>query len=463
MDRVEFRRFQNRLYSAPRAPARVKETFTPAGSSVPEFLPRTRFPYGRAVGDGLDSNVVMAPVNWVLRNFTEAELRMEARKDGRWSPLPDHSLVALVDTPNPYYSGDLLWKATLVSYLLDGNAYWLKIRNVFGQVVELWYLPHFLVEPAWPRDNSEYISHYEYRSRWGAEKETLARRDVIHFRNGLDPRNTRKGLSQVKPLLREIWTDDEAANFSASILRNMGVPGGLISPAKGSDYLPDTDAIEEMKEYMANGFTGDKRGNWLVLGTPTDVQQFGFDPQQLQVSMLRDIAEERVCAALGIPAAVVGFGSGLQQTKVGATMKELRRLAWTSMLLPTQRALTRELNFSLTPEEVGHTRRFRLYFDASRVPAFAEEEAAQTEKISKQVLSGLLRVDRGQEALGLEVDPTQEVYLRPSSAVAVVPGVEPAPPPSGNGGAPGGEEEDEGDVQLMTRARVLLRHLDNGR
>ncbi len=479
MDGLEFRAFSSQLRARPRPPLfgpdRVapvrKETFTSADRGLSPALPRTRYPYQRSVGHGLDSNVVMAPVNWILRNFTEAELRMQRRDKGRWQPLEDHELVALIDNPNPFYSGDLLWKATLVSYVLDGNSYWLKVRNVFGHVVELWYLPHFLVEPAWPRDNSMYISHYEYRSRWGAEKEKLAVRDVVHFRMGLDPRNTRKGLSALKPLLREVWTDDEAANFSASILRNMGVPGGLISPAKGSESLPSTDDIEEMKEYMRTGFTGDKRGNWLVMGTPTDVKQFGFNPQELQVSMLRDISEERVCAALGIPAAVVGFGSGLQQTKVGATMKELRRLAWTSMLQPTQRALARELNFSLLPETISQTRRFRLFFDVSRIPAFAEEEAAHTEKVTKQVLGGLLRVDRGQEALGLEVDSTQAVYLRPSTHVAVVPGVEPAvaPPPSPNGDG-GSEDDDEGGdgdgdegAQLMTRARALIRALDNGR
>jgi HK97 family phage portal protein len=406
----------------------------------------------------------MAPVNWVIRNFTEAELRMERKDAGRWSWLEDHELVALIDTPNPFYSGDLLWKATLVSYILDGNAYWLKIRNVFGKVVELWYLPHFLVEPAWPRDDSAYLTHYDYKPRFGGKPTHLALRDVIHFRFGLDPRNTRKGLSQLKPLLREVFTDDEAANFSASILRNMGVPGGLISPAKGSEHLPGKDEIEEMKEYMRHGFTGDRRGEWLVLGTPTDVSQFGFDPQQLQVSMLRDIAEERVCAALGIPAAVVGFGSGLQQTKVGATMKELRRLAWTSALQPMQRSISRELNFSYVPEAVSQTRRFRLGFDVSRIPAFAEEEMAQTDKVAKQVAAGLLRVDRGQEALGLEVDPTQAVYLRPSSSTAVIPGVEPMPtPPSangnGNGNAPAdqdGDGDEAGGDTLQQRAAALL-------
>jgi phage portal protein BeeE len=282
---------------------------------------------------------------------------------------------------------------------------------------------------------------------------------------GLDPRNTRKGFSSLRPLLREIFTDDEAANFSASILRNMGVPGGLIAP-KDASSLPTPDDVQRMKDYMKTGFTGDKRGEWLVLGNPTTTEQFGFDPNQLMLTNLRDVVEERVCAALGIPAAVVGFGAGLQQTKVGATMKELRRLAWVSCIIPHQNSIARQVTRQLMPDFQAQTRRFRVQFDASGVSAFVEEETERARRIALLVEKGVLRVDRGQEMLGLEVDPTQEVYLRPSSAVPVpsekaaaeaLPG---ALSPNGavprNGGPPS-RLEDMADGTI-TRADRLLEH-----
>lgn len=442
-------------------------TFVSVDGQVDGFdhgLPRTRYPYGRDVRGGLDSNVVMAPVNWIIRNFTEAELRMQRRTAGMWDPVEDHPLVELVDRPTPFYDGDLLWKATLVSYTLDGNAYWLKIRNAFGEVVQLWYIPHFLIRPEFPRDGSTFISHYQYTPEFGSAPHNLPVDDIVHFRFGLDPRNVRIGLSPLKPLLREVFTDEEASNFSASILRNMGVPGGIIAP-KDVSALPSKEDVEAMKAYMRSGFTGDKRGEWLVLGTPTETAQFGFDPQQLMLGNLRDIAEERVCAVLGIPAAVVGFGAGLQQTKVGATMKELRRLAWTSCLQPMQRTLARQLTSSLVPEFMSQSRRFRLSFDVSQVPAFQEEETEQARRITLLVEKGVLRVDKAQEKLGLEVDPSQAVYLRPSSVVAVAEGdagiVKPMPPTEP--GAPG--DEDEGDDAVAAGKNRVRGHLEgtNGR
>lgn len=395
--------------------------FIPADAAYTSSLPRTRYPYANDVHGGLHSNVVMSPINWVQRNFTEAEPVVERKTGKEWAVVDEHPLATLLDAPNPFYDGDTLWKATLVSFLLDGNAYWQKVRNRFGEVLGLWYLPHFLVEPRYPQDGSVFISHYEYRPVPSGLRVDLPVRDVVHYRFGLDPENPRKGLSVVKPILREVFTDEEASNFSASILRNMGVPGGVIAPKDGA-YLPSKEDVTAMKEYMRTGFTGDRRGDWLVLGTPTETSQFGFDPQSLMLGNLRDIAEERVCAALGVPAAVVGFGAGLQQTKVGATMRELRQSAWHNCVIPQQKSIAKQLTRQIMPDFATQVRRFRVRFDRSMVSAFQEEETERAERLGLLVEKGILRVDKAQELAGVEVDPSQAVYLRPSGAVAVAVG-----------------------------------------
>src|SRR5690606_31997656 len=98
---------------------------------------------------------------------------------------------------------------------LDGNAYWVKVKNEAGGVLELWYVPHWLIEPKATRDSTgqTFITHYEYR----VDGQVLAveRDEIVHFRYGLDPHNPRKGMSPLASVLREVFTDDEAANFSA--------------------------------------------------------------------------------------------------------------------------------------------------------------------------------------------------------------------------------------------------------
>jgi HK97 family phage portal protein len=383
------------------------------------FLPGTRFNFGRAIHGGLDSNVVMSAVQWIMRAFPEAEPVVE-RKVGRkrpWERAEEHDLELLLRSPNPGYDGAILEQATVLSYVMDGNAYWIKRRNDFGMVVEYWYVPHWMMTPRWNPGSGRFIEWYDYEPGEGSP-EQLAPSDVVHFRFGLNPRNTRCGWSQIKTLVREIYTDEEAANFSAMILRNMGVPGLVISP-KTADAGPADGDVEEVKRYLETSHTGDRRGKPLVMSAPTDVVQFGFDPNRLDLSRMRDVSEERVAAAVGLPAAIIGFGTGLQSTKVGATMREMRRMAWVQCVIPMQLAMGRQLTTQTVPDFEPLTHRWRVRFDTSSVSAFQEEETEKATRLKTLVGAGIMRVDQAQEAAGLEVDESQRVYLRPSGVVAV--------------------------------------------
>lgn len=395
-------------------------------SSIPQSVYSLTAPYviGYDAARALYSNVVMAPVFWMMRVFTEARLRVQSRSDGVWEFQEDHDIELLIDTPNQAYDGDALWKSTICSYAVDGNAYWWKIRNRIGEVIQLWYLPHWMVRPEYNMDRTGFIDYYSFTPNGIAgtnsldPNERILPRDMVHFRFGVDLENPRVGISPLRALLQEVFTDDEAARFSTAILKNMGVPGLIVSPKTDAGPM-SPDNIKQMKDEVVEATTGRKRGNTLVFGKPTDLQQFGFDPNKLMLGNLRDIAEERVCALLGIPAAVVGFGSGLQSTKVGATMRELVRLAWNTCMIPMQKSLANQLTHQLMPDFVAQTRRFRTRFDTSDVSAFQEEIDIKSKTIIEQIMSGALRVDRGQEALGLEVDDTRKVYYIPNTVSVV--------------------------------------------
>jgi HK97 family phage portal protein len=415
--------------------------------------------YRHDVQEGLDSNVIMAPVAWIMRTFTEATARVQSRNpDSIWKWVEDHDVEVLIDKPNDHYDGDALWKATCISFVLAGNGYWLKVRNGFGEVLGFWYLPHWLVSPRWPEGRRDiFIEHYEYQPIGGGAPLRIPVRDIVHFRFGLDPRNPRLGLSPLHSLYREIFTDDEAQNFSAKILQNMGVPGLMVSPATDK-FNPSQAEVEALKAYLKTAFSGANRGAPMVMQIPTTVTQFGFDPNKLMLANLRDISEERVCAMLGLPAAVVGFGSGLQSTKVGATMRELRRLAWVQCLTPMQKSMAKQLTAQLLPDFQSQTRRFRVRFDVSDVAAYQEDDDALATRVATLVQAGILRVDKAQEMMGLEVDETQKVYLRPSNSLPIDENGEPIERATSNGAVDGGNN---GGIPAAVAGRLATQR--NGR
>ena len=202
----------------------VKGFFTPNQSNIniANALPNTAINYQAKVGRGLRSSVVMAPVHWAARSF--AELRPAVSFDSE--TVSEHALLDLYRNPNQFYTGSDLQSAVIMSYLLSGNAYVLMVRDErTNQPVELWYAPHWMVKPQ--GDENNFIAHYEYRPDGRGGKRVIAPSDVLHFRCGIDPEDVRLGISPLASLWREIYTDDEASNYTASLLRNQGLAGAI--------------------------------------------------------------------------------------------------------------------------------------------------------------------------------------------------------------------------------------------
>lgn len=400
------------------------------------LLNRTRINYAREV-DASANSIIIACVRWVQRVSTEAPLMLQEWLEDRkeWEDIHRDDVLDLLERPNTFYGGTTLHKATIADLMLDGNAYWLKVRSRSGRVVQLWWAPASTMEPKPDeRDPTMFISHYEYTP--GGAPITVRVEDVVHFRDGMDPQNPRKGLSGVKGLLREVFTDDEAANYTACLLRNMGVPGVIISPKQGNI---GPEAANEIKQKYMEKTTGDHRGEPLVLQGESTVTQFGFNPEQMKLRELRGIPEERITAVLGVNAAVVGLGAGLATTKVGATLREYREEAFESTIIPMYRELAQELTHQLL-RDFRDVRRFRLWHNLRGVRVLQEDNKRLAETIRQLTDGGLIRISEARRQLGYPVLPEHEIYLRPSNLNQIPAGElriqrgEP-PPDNGNGNA----------------------------
>jgi hypothetical protein len=236
----------------------------------------------------------------------------------------------------------------------------------------MWYVPHWLIEPKGDEDSEEadaFITKYVYRP--GGAQEYLY--------DPADDRAPALRAGSAEPAQGSQSDEDAAARdlqrqrvgeLHASLLLNSGVPGVIISPKDSDSVSPES--LAETKQYVKDQFSGDNRGQPLALGGPTEVKEFGYDPQKMDLGHVRGGAEERVCAVLSLPAAVVGFGSGNAQTKVGATLAELHRIAWIDCLIPNQDMMAQELTRSFR-DDFKLADNQTLGFDRRRVRALAED------------------------------------------------------------------------------------------
>ena len=384
-------------------------------SSLVDYLPRTKYDYEAQV-NGRQSSIIMACVRWLQRTFPEAPMMLERQMTtGEREQVNDHNLLRLLNSPNAYYDGQLLQSATIADLTQTGNAYWMKVRSKAGRAVELWWVPSTLIEPWWPWQSSDvFIDHYIYYP--GTSPVNVPVEDVVHFRDGFDPANIRKGLSPLKSLFREMFTDDEAANMTASLLKNMGVPGMVISPDEGQ-FASETDS-KATKEWFRQHFTGDYRGEPLVMTGPTKVTPFSFSPQQMDLKSLRRIPEERISAVIGVPAVVAGLGAGLDRSTF-ANYAEARESAYESTVIPMQRLSASVIKRQLLTEFETNIDGWRVGYDLSEVRILQEDENKKVTRVNQMVAGGYLSITDAQRMTGAPVDESQNQYLRAFNLVPV--------------------------------------------
>jgi HK97 family phage portal protein len=414
-------------------PFGVKKYFTPItdgdGSSL---LPNTRYNYASNYNGNrvFDNSIVGACVNWMGRTFPEAGVGVR-RYDAATQQnvvVGDHALRLLLQRPNPYFSGRLLRMAICTDFIVHGNAYLLKVRSANGNVVQLWWAPASTLSPDstrntdvrtgfTPTGEDKFISGYSYDV--GNTEITIPPEDVVHMRYGIDPDNTQLGRSPLQSVMREMFTDDEAANFSASLLRNMGVPGVVLAPGDGVGAVGDAE-LAQIKDKWNDQFGGDNRGRLMVMRGKTQVTTVSWSPEQMNLRELRRIPEERVSAVLGVPAIVAGLGAGLDRSTY-ANMAEAREMAWESGLIPIQRLIADDLSNQLLPE-FDEDPTAEVFFDYTDVRVLQADATDLARRWRELVEGSIAKRSEARAALDLPVDDSDDVFLMPMNRIEVGPG-----------------------------------------
>lgn len=373
------------------------------------LLPRTNFDYQSEVAPMLNS-AVTACVHWYMRTFPEAPIVVQQDIDGVKENLASHPVTELMRLPNQYYSGSTLLMGVIADYLVTGNGYILKVKTEGGELQELWYTPSSLIKPRSPKhDPKVFISHYEYRPL--GQTIRIEREDVIHLRWGINPNNVREGLSPLRAVLREIFTDDEAANYSASLLRNMGVAGLFIVPRENANMSRDT--AEVMKAKFKERFTGDRRGEPFVSNMPLDIKNISFSPSEMNLRDVRTIPEERVCAVLGIPAIVAGLGAGLSRSTF-SNMAEAREMAYENGIIPLQRLIATDLTTQLL-QEFDPNPNLQITFNNLDIRILQEDRTSEANRAAALFAGGVITRAEARVMTGFRSEDIDDIFRAPTN------------------------------------------------
>jgi HK97 family phage portal protein len=265
-------------------------------------------------GDG--NSAVFACLMAIAMAYPEPPIRVYRQNEpGKYEEMPESPLQKLIDMP---VQGGALTQLEIQFWIAwakhsDGNAYLIKVRSGnsrTGNVIETWPVSPALMRPVTIKNTRDFISYYELQVGPN-DFEKIPTENVIHFRLGIDDLDMRKGLSPIKRLVRQIGTDEEVDKFTLTLLKNYAVPGLVVIPAANTTM--DVDKADLIRTQFRRKFSSDNRGDVAVMSTDSRVEQFGFSPEQMNLSSLRDVPEERIAAVIGVPPILAGLGAGLDR------------------------------------------------------------------------------------------------------------------------------------------------------
>lgn len=374
------------------------------------YQPGSTYNYARDAGLRYDNSVVMAAVGFLSRVWTEADFQVSTPQTTgartHQNPIHDHELTNLVSHPNEYYDGSTLWLGTLLSYVSNGNAYWYKLRSKGGMLAGFLYLPHFSVEPDSSKNNKDgtkLITGYTYASPQ-AGNIWIPKDDIVHMRWGIDPLNMMKGLSPIGACLREIVTDNEASSYAASILRNMGVPGALLSPKNVVPRQESVSQRERLKSLWDRTFRGEGRGSVMVAPFPIELLSVALNPENLMLDKMTQHPVSRICAAIGLDPMVLGYPSS---SKTYSNYKEAFEAAYRTCIIPMKESISAQLTYQLLRKDYMDEKNV-VSWNYTDVWALQRDEDATWDRVVNAWDKGAITRAQLKDILGLEIDPAKD-------------------------------------------------------
>jgi len=302
-------------------------------------------------------------------------------------PIPQHPLSRLFRRPNPDMSQSMFWQYVSTYIDIGGNAYIHKVRNVYGQVIELRPYHSGHIVPV--SESGEWVDYYRYQFE-GVTKD-IERRDIIHLRSYyIDPLNPVLGISPIRAAGINVDTYNELMQTLYSYLRNNGVPSGVLS-VQNSLSQPQ---VEQLKDQWQHNTTGKNRGKPVVLPAGMSFTQMGLDVSSLEATSQFAQYETAICGIYRVHPSVVMTTAGLMSSTYNNLQTALQEYTLLTRI-PTWNTWEEQVELSFVDEypEVD------VEFDTANVAAL-KADAEATNSIVNQFTSNIITLNEARNKLG---------------------------------------------------------------
>lgn len=324
-------------------------------------------------------------------------LRLMMLERGIWTETTSAAFSPVLRKPNHYQTRQQFIETWVLSKLLHGNTYVLKVRDARQVVIAMYVLDPNRVTPlVAPNGDVYYQIMRDDLSRLPDDLPAVPASEIIHDRMEclFHP------LVGIAPLFAALLPAQQGLRIlqnSESFFRNMSRPGGILTaPGNISD-----ETANRLKGEFEKNFSGENIGRVLVGGNGLEFDPMAVPAEQAQLVEQLKVSAEQICSAYHVPAYMIGVGPIPSNDNV----ESLTLQYYSQCLQKLFNAIEDLLDDGMGLLPLGYRTEFDLD-DLLRM-----DKAAQAEAIGK--LAGVMAPDEARKLIGLPPVPGGRIpYLQ---------------------------------------------------
>lgn len=310
------------------------------------------------------TSTAVASVNWRLYRKTPNPQTTTERVE-----VQSHAMLDLLDAPNAFMSGAMLFEATQQHVDLCGEGYWIISRaSGFNLPLELWPVMPSRMDPV--PSSTKFLAGWIYTGPNG-EQIPLENNEVIQFKMP-HPRDPYRGLGPVQAMLTELDAYRYSVEWNRNFFVNSAQPGGIIQVDKRLGDDEWTELVDRWNEQhkgvqRAHRVAVIEQGEWIT-------NQISM--VDMQFAELHTQSRDDLFVAFGISGSVMGVTEDVNRANAEAGKAMFAEL----LTCPRADRFRGQINAHLLPMYGVGSDRLELDYD-SPVPADVElDNATRTSK-----------------------------------------------------------------------------------
>jgi HK97 family phage portal protein len=337
----------------------------------------------------LSNSTVWASVTQIAGDIAKLALRLMTREQGVWVEASNASYSPVLRKPNHYQTRQQFIETWLLSKLIHGNTYVLKVRDNRNVVKALYVLDPTRVTPLVAQDGAVYyeLNRDDLSKLPEGRYPAVPASEIIHDRMNclFHP------LVGISPLFAAHLPAAQGLRIqknSEKFFQNMSRPGGMLT----APSRIDDETAKRLKETFEKDFSGERIGRLFVAGDGLEFKATAIPAEQSQLVEQLKLTGEQVAGAFGVPAFLIGAGPVPSVDNVEALMQLYHSQCLQKLLTAVEDNLDEGL--SLTGGE------YRTEFDLDDLLRMDSKTMAETEGIKVQ--RGIAAPNESRKKFGLK-------------------------------------------------------------